>query len=159
MGSIISWIFSLRWLPTFYAVYLSKKLDLCPVEFPVFWIWLICVTVMGFSVIFCIWQLFWGKSLDLGFSGITSSGDFDFLMLAVTSKRWHCIAWRRLLWWLSPCWAVNYLLVMVSGRSYHCSSLVFRFSISNKSAKRYFKSILCFVFLPLRLLPLGLTIH
>lgn len=94
--------FALRWSPAFYAVYLSKKLDLCSVEFPVFWIWLICVTVMGFSVLFCIWQLFGGKSLDLGFSGITSSGDFDFLMLAVTSKRWHCIAWHRLLRWLSP---------------------------------------------------------
>lgn len=104
MGSIISWVsFALRWSPAFYAVYLSKKLDLCPVEFPVFWIWLICVTVMGFSVIFCIWQLFWGKSLDLGFSGITSSGDFDFLMLTVTSKRWHCIAWHSVTGYYGDC--------------------------------------------------------
>lgn len=66
-GLLLPESFALRWLPTFYAVYLSKKLDLCPVEFPVFWIWLISVTVMGFSVIFCLWQLFWGKVPWLGF--------------------------------------------------------------------------------------------
>lgn len=48
---------------------------------------------------------------------------------------------------------------MVSGRCYYCSSLASQFSISKKSAKRHFESISCFVFLPLRLSPLGLTIH
>lgn len=50
---------------------------------------------------------------------------------------------------------VNCSLVMVSGTCYHCSSLASQFSISKKSAKRYFESISCLCFSPSKTFALG----